>query len=172
MTMSVRLLAVACSVLLLSAPALAEEGVKKLGTYGVWDGYSYIETDGSKVCYMAAEPAKHEGDYSKRGKIYAQITHRPGEGSKNTFSYIAGYDYKSDSKAVLTVDGTSFDLFTQNDTAWATDAATDTKIAQALRKGSRMTIKGTSSRGTATTDTFSLSGSGAAHDAIGRECGI
>ena len=154
------------------AAAMAEEGIKKLGDHGVWRAYSYIESDGSKVCYMAAEPAKHEGKYAKRGKIYAQVTHRPGEKQRDTFSYIAGYDYKGDSTVSLTIDGTAFALFTENDTAWATDSATDEKIAQALRKGSKMVVKGTSSRGTETVDTFSLSGSSAAHDAIGSECGI
>ena len=166
------LLVSALAVCAAAHPARGEEGIKKLGTYGAWSAFSYIESDGSKVCYMAAEPTKHEGKYSKRGKIYAQVTHRPGEGSKDVFSYVAGYDYKTDSKATLIVDSTSTELFTQDDTAWAEDPATDAKIAQSLRKGSKMTVKGTSSRGTETVDTFSLSGSGAAHDAIGKECGI
>lgn len=160
-----------CAFMLLAGPVLADPGVRKLGDYGAWQAYSFIESDGGKVCYMAAAPTKHEGAYSKRGKIYAQVTHRPGERQKDTFSYMAGYDYKNGSEVTLTIDKTSFTLFTDRDTAWATDAATDARIAQALRKGSRMVVKGTSSRGTATTDTFSLSGSGAAHDAINRECG-
>ncbi|MBU0859212.1 MAG: hypothetical protein KJ667_04690 [Alphaproteobacteria bacterium] len=153
-------------------PAHAEDGVRKLGDYGAWQAYSYIESDGSKVCYMAAEPTKHEGKYSKRGKIYAQVTHRPGENQKDTFSYIAGYDYKAGSAVNLNVDSTAYELFTDGDTAWASDAATDGQIAQSLRKGTKMVVKGTSSRGTATVDTFSLSGSGAAHDAISKECGV
>jgi hypothetical protein len=155
-----------------AVPAHAEEGVKKLGTHGVWTAASFIDTDGSKVCYMSAEPTKQEGKYSKRGKVYAQITHRPGEGSKDVFSFSTGYEYKADSKATLTVDGKDTLLFTQNDTAWAEDSDTDGKIAQSLRKGSKMVVKGVSSRGTETVDTFSLSGSGAAHDAITKECGL
>lgn len=171
-TAPLRLAFCALILSLSAAPALADTGVKKLGEFGRWQAYSYIESDGSKVCYMASEPTKDEGNYSKRGKIYAQVTHRPGEKQKDTFSYIAGYTYKGESNVTLSIDSTNFTLFTQDDTAWATDAATDTKIAQALRRGSRMVVKGTSSRGTATTDTFSLSGSGAAHDAITRECGM
>ena len=65
-----------------------------------------------------------------------------------------------------------FTLFTQNDMAWAVDDKTDRDIAKAIRGGSKMVVKGTSSRGTKTTDTFSLRGSSAAHDAISRECGL
>jgi hypothetical protein len=35
-----------------------------------------------------------------------------------------------------------------------------------------MTVKGMSKRGTLTTDTFSLKGSGEAYDAVSKECGL
>jgi invasion protein IalB len=142
---------------------------KLIATHGKWSAYSFTE-NGNKVCYMVSVPTKDEGNYSRRGQIYALITHRPAEGTRNVFSYIAGYTYKPGSDVTLRVDGQTFTLFTQDDTAWAPDAATDEKIAAALRKGSSLVVRGTSSRGTLTTDTFSLSGSGAAHDAITREC--
>jgi len=144
---------------------------KLLGTYSDWSAYVFTEGD-SKVCYMASQPSKAEGNYTRRGEVFALITHRPAEGTKNVFSYITGYPYKPGSDATLKIDSSSFALFTQDETAWAPDAATDNKIADSLRKGSKMSIKGTSSRGTSTTDTFSLKGSSAAHDAITKECGV
>ncbi len=141
-----------------------------IGTYGDWSAYVFME-GGNKVCYMAAQPKKDEGDYKERGDIFALITHRPAEGSKNVFSYIAGYPYKPGSEVTVTIDAQKYPLFTQDDTAWAPDAAADEKLAAAIRGGSKMIVKGTSKRGTLTTDTFGLSGSGKAHEAIGRECG-
>lgn len=140
-----------------------------LGKHGVWEAYTFNE-DGQKVCYMAAKPNSAKGNYSSRGDIYALITHRPGEGTRNVFSYIAGYGYKAGSDVTLKVDGNAIILFTQDDTAWAPDASTDNKISEAIRKGSTMVVTGTSARGTLTTDTFSLRGSGAAYDAISKEC--
>ena len=55
------------------------------------------------------------------------------------------------------------DLFLRNKIQKRTDA---------IRKGSKVVVKGTSSRGTLTTDTFSLKGSGNAHDAITKECNM
>lgn len=153
-----------------ATPALAEDP-RSLGEFGDWAAYVFTE-DGNKVCYMASQPRKKEGNYSRRGDVFALITHRPAENSKNVFSYITGYSYKAGSDATATIDGKDFALFTQDDTAWAPDAATDDKITAALRKGSSLIVKGTSSRGTLTTDTFGLKGSGAAHDAISKECGI
>jgi hypothetical protein len=55
--------------------------------------------------------------------------------------------------------------------AWAPDTAQDNAITEAIKTGSSMVVKGTSSRGTVTTDTFSLSGSSKAYEAISTECG-
>lgn len=156
---------------LCTAGAAHANQARLIGTYGDWSAYTFME-DGNKVCYMASQPVKDEGNYSKRGEIFALITHRPAEGTKDVFSYITGYDYRPGSDAAVSVNGQTFTLFTQDDTAWAPDAVTDGRIAEAVRKGSRLVVKGTSSRGTATTDTFSLKGSGDAHDAISKECGL
>lgn len=142
---------------------------KLIATHGKWSVYAADEKEG-KVCYMLSKPTKDEGKYTRRGEIYALITNRPADGSKNVFSYIAGYPYKPGSDATVKIDDQSFTLFTQDDTAWAPDAATDEKISEAMSKGSRMVVKGTSSRGTATTDTYSLSGSSAAHRAMSAVC--
>lgn len=159
-------------VFLLASPAQAKAADPKLlGEYSNWKAYVFMEGD-NKVCYMASQPTKAEGNYTRRGDIFALVTHRPAEGTKNVFSYITGYPYKAGSDASVKVGNSSFTLFTQDETAWAPDASTDNKIASAIRKGSKLVVKGTSARGTATTDTFSLKGSSAAHDAISRECGI
>lgn len=152
------------------APANAE-APSLIGNYGDWSAYSFTE-NGNKVCYMVSQPKKAEGNYSKRGDIFALITHRPGENTKNVFSYITGYTYKNESDVTVSVNGTNFTLFTQKDMAWAPSQAEDNRLAEAVRKGSSIVVKGTSSRGTLTTDTFSLKGSGAAHDAINKACGV
>lgn len=163
------LLVAALSLGAVASVAHAEDTPKKIGEFGDWAAYSFME-EGNKVCYMASQPKKDEGNYSRRDQIFALITYRPAEGSKNVFSYIAGYSYKGGSDVTVTIDNEKFTLFTQDDTAWAPDAATDNKISEFLRKGNKMVVKGTSSRGTSTTDTFSLSGSGSAWDAVNKEC--
>jgi invasion protein IalB len=170
--MQKQLFPVICGVMTLmvlsAAPSLAASP-KLLATNGSWETY-VVDEGGSKVCYMASEPTEDKGDYTRRGRIIALITNRPAEGTRNVFSYIAGYPYKPGSDATLKIGDKTFTLFTQDDTAWAPDAAIDDKIAEAMRNGSTMVVKGVSSRGTATVDTFTLKGSGAAHDAMTKEC--
>lgn len=162
-------LALALITLSFASSAHAAEP-KEIGTYGQWTAYTYTE-GGSKVCYMASEPQTAKGNYSRRGDIFALITHRPAEKTKNVFSYITGYTYKTASDVSISIDGKrNFTLFTQDDTAWTPDAESDNELAAAVQAGSKMVVKGTSSRGTLTTDTFSLSGSSKAYDAITKAC--
>lgn len=144
---------------------------KLIGEHGDWTAYMFMENN-SKVCYMVSKPKKSEGNYSKRGDVFALITHRPAEKSKNVFSYIAGYAYKPGSDATVIVNNQSFRLFTQDDSAWASDEATDNKITDGIKRGNSLVIKGASARGTETTDTFGLSGSSSAYKAISSECGV
>ncbi|MGH1404643.1 MAG: invasion associated locus B family protein [Alphaproteobacteria bacterium] len=143
---------------------------EQLGKFGDWTSYKMVER-GSKICYMVSKPVDAKGNYTRRGEIFALITHRPSENTKDVFSYITGYTYKQGSDATVTIDGKNYILFTQDDTAWAPDAEADGQLAKAIQKGSKMLVKGTSSRGTLTTDTYSLKGSGSAYKAISKECG-
>ncbi len=155
-----------------SSPAVAKNVKPRLLVQdGDWKAYVLTESD-QKVCYMVSEPKKQEGKYSTRGKVFALVTHRPSEDTKDVFSFIAGYSYKSGASVTLKIDSQSFTLFTQGDTAWAEDPQTDKKISQLIRSGSKLTVVGTSSRGTLTTDTFSLKGSGIAYKAISKECRV
>lgn len=155
---------------LVSGTARAEDP-ELLGRHGDWMAYKFME-NGSKVCYMASQPKTMKGNYSKRGDVFALITHRPSENTKNVFSYITGYSYKPQSEVIVTIGNEDFTLFTDNDRGWTPDDVTDQALTAALRKGAQMIVKGESSRGTKTTDTFSLKGTGAAYDAISKECGI
>ncbi len=136
-------------------------------SYGGWNTYT-VDEDGGKVCYMASKVVFDPPD--KKRIPYAIITHRPSDGTRDVFSYLAGYTYKPGSEATVTVNGQKFILFTQDSTAWAPDAATDSKIAKAIVSGTDMTVTGTSSAGKKTIDKVSLKGSTSAHDEIDREC--
>jgi len=155
---------------LLAGPAAAQD-IRRLGEFQDWRAYTYQE-GGNKVCYMASEPKTEKGDYTQRGDVYAMVTHRPAQGTQNVVSFIIGYPFKSDSRVSVSIDGQSFTLFTHEDTAWAPDTQTDNALVQSMRAGRQMIVKGTSTRGTETTDTYSLLGFTAAHKAINDACQV
>ena len=154
--------------LLFASPVLAQ-GTERLGDFGDWSAFRFQES-GKPVCYLASQPTKAEGNYSQRGDIYVIITHRPSEGTRDEVSIVAGYSYKKDSTVELKIGDVKKKLFTQDDAAWAADKETDQELVQAMIRGHSMVVKGTSSRGTATTDSYSLLGFTKAHKAINTAC--
>ncbi len=158
-------------IALVALPAAQAQGIKTIGIFGDWSAFQFSE-DGNPACYMSSEPTKATGNYKKRGEVFAIITHRPAEKRIGEVSIIAGYTYQKDSAVKVAIGTQGFELFTQDDGAWAPDAASDKKLVQAMKKGNRMVVKGTSSRGTPTTDTFSLTGFTKAYNAIGKACGL
>ena len=141
-----------------------------LGEYGDWVAYYYRDSSGA-VCYMASTPKKDEGKYTKRGDIYAVVTHRPNEKSFDVVNFNAGYTYKSGAKVEVKIGAQTFDkLFTSGDKAWATSEKTDKEMVAAMKRGSRMVVHGVSSKGTQTKDTYSLNGFSSAYRAISNKC--
>ena len=169
--MRIRLLTLLMGIVIAAAATGSAGAQTVLGTHGDWTAF----TDGSgnsKVCYMASQPRKEEGDYSRRGDTFVLVTHRPSENTRDTVEVRAGYAYKEDSDVRMVIDGRTYELFTSGESAWARDQQTDTTLAQAMIRGNSMVIFGTSARGTATKDTYSLSGFTAAYQAISKACGI
>lgn len=140
-----------------------------LGEYGDWMAYYYRDGSGP-VCYMASTPKKDEGKYSKRGDIYVVVTHRPNEKSYNVVNINAGYTYQAASETVLKIGAQTFKMFTNGDKAWAFNEKDDKAIVEAMKRGSRMIVDGTSSKGTKTKDTYSLNGFSSAYKAISSKC--
>jgi len=161
---------IAASVMLGSAAAISAEEPKSLGTFKDWSSYTFSEGS-NPVCYMATKPVSSKPDGLTRGDVFAMITHRPSEKSFGVVSIVAGYSYKKDSEVTATIGNQRFAMFTDGDTAWARDEATDKALVNAIKAGDKLVVVGTSSRGTQTTDTFSLSGTSAALKAISDKCG-
>lgn len=158
--------------LLAAWPALAEaEGPKSLGKFKDWTAFEMTESGGT-TCYIASGPKDSKPKDVNRGEIWMLVTHRPWKNVENEVSFYSGYPYKEDSTVRVDIDGTKFDMFTHGETAWAATPSEDQKLVSAMRKGSKMIIRGVSSRGTDTTDMFSLSGFTAAHEAIGKACNV
>ena len=124
-----------------------------------WGAYRY-DNDGSRICFISSVPTKSEGKYDpkNRGDIRVFVSHGPGKAERDVVQVIAGYRYKPQSDVSLTIDGKSFKLFTIEDRAYAESEEDDKRIITLMKRGSRMTVVGISSRGTKTTDTYSLSG--------------
>ena len=181
---STRILTVLAAALVVSTAALAEQskqGGQKtaaaaaaaqptlLGQYGDWGAYT-ATPEGKKVCFTLAKPKSSATNPAgrKRDPAYVFISTRPSENVRNEVSVVVGYPFKGDASAEV---GTvRFAMYTQNDGAWIKNVAEEARMIDAMRKGADLTVKGTSTRGTQSTDTYSLKGLVQAMDRVAQEC--
>jgi invasion protein IalB len=154
-----------------TAAAAAGAQPTLLGQYGDWGAYT-ASPDGKKVCFALAKPKASTTTPAgrKRDPAYIFISTRPSENVRNEISAIVGYPFKQSSDATAEIGSTKFAMYTQNDGAWIKNVAEEARLIDAMRKGADLTIKGTSSRGTQSSDTYSLKGLAQAMDRVAQEC--
>lgn len=138
-----------------------------IGTYKDWKAFSVTE-GGSKYCFVVSQPTDMSPKNVSRGDVFFIVTDW-GNGKPEP-SVITGYTYKPNSKTSVQVGSDKYSLFTDGDGAWFRSESDEKKLINAMKRGSNMIITGTSSRGTLTTDHYSLSGITAALDKINRTC--
>jgi hypothetical protein len=143
-----------------------------LGQYADWGAYT-AAPGGKKVCFALSKPKSSKASKSdiQRDPAYAFIATRPSDKVKNEISVVIGYPLNTKAETTATVGSAAFAMLTQNDGAWLKNAAEEPRLIEAMRKGSDLVIKGTSTRGTETTDTYSLKGVSNALDRVAKECG-
>jgi hypothetical protein len=142
-----------------------------LGQYGDWGAYT-ASPGGNKICFALAKPktSKTEPPGRSRDQSYMFISSRPADNVKNEVSVMIGYPFKSSSDATAEIAGAKFAMYTQNDGAWIKNVTEEARMVDAMRKSADLTVKGTSGRGTQSTDQYSLKGLAQALDKIEQEC--
>jgi len=130
-----------------------------LGSYGDWGAYSATPA-GKKVCFALSKPKSSTTNPPgrKRDPAFLFVSTRPAENVRNEVSVIIGYPFKEASDATAEIGTAKFAMYTQKDGAWIKNMAEEARMLDAMRKGSDITVKGTSARGTSSTDQFSLKG--------------
>jgi invasion protein IalB len=161
--------AAALFIVSLSASAPAAEPTP-LGTFNDWTAYTYKAPD-TKVCYVVSQPKSSESAKKvKRDPIFFIVTNMPGRKISGEVSTIIGYPFKEQTTVNVKVDEADFELFTNGDGAWADTSAKEKKIVAAMKNGKKLSVTGTSWKGTETTDYYSLNGLSQAVDKIDSAC--
>jgi invasion protein IalB len=177
MTIMLRTLSALAVATFAFAPAFAQpkttggDQPTLLGQFGDWGAYK-ATPGGKTVCFALSKPtsATTEPPGRNRDASYLFISTRPAEKVKNEVSAIVGYPQKPGADTTAAVGSESFAMYTQNDGAWIKNAAEESKLVNAMRKGADLVLKSESTRGTKTTDTYSLKGLGQALDKVADEC--
>ena len=142
-----------------------------IGQFGTWGAYS-ATSNGKRVCFALAKPSSSKTNPPNRPRdpAYAFVSTRPAEKVTNEVSVMIGYMLKPGSESTLEVGGATYAMYTQGDGLWIKNAAEEERMVEAMRRSGDVVVKGTSAKGTETTDTFSLKGLSQALDKIAQDC--
>jgi hypothetical protein len=157
-------------VALLAVPALAQQrpaapapaGPRKIGDFQDWTAAVHTE-NGQKVCYAFTRASRTD---PQRDGVILTVTHRTQ--GRDQVAITAGYAYPRNANVTVAIGNNNLAFYTSANSAFANDGRA---AVAAFRGGAQAVARGprAGGRGTAT-DTFSLSGFSAAHEAISQEC--
>lgn len=153
-----------------AAPKDEAPAAKTLGSAEGWTAYASQDKTG-RVCYLVGQPNKSEPAGLARQPT-AMVTHRPVENIANVVSFVEGYRLKEGSEVTVEVGDRKFELFTNDDSAWARTSELDKTIVTALAGGRQAVVKGVPQKGPPTTDFYPLAGFAKALGLIDKACGV
>lgn len=142
-----------------------------VGQFGVWGAY-VAAPGGKKTCFVLAKPTSSQTNPPNRPRdpIFAFISTRPADKVKDEISVTVGYPLKADAPASIEVAGARYEMYAEDDGLWIKNATEEQQLVEALRRSAEAVVKGISTRGTETTDVFSLMGVTQALDKVAQEC--
>lgn len=154
-----------------AVPAIGGAEPTLSGQFGGWGAYTATPA-GKKICFALAKPSSSKTNPPNRPRdpAYVFVSTRPGEKVTNEVSVMIGYQLKPGSEALMEVGGAKYAMYTQGDGLWIKNAADENQMVDALKRGADVTVKGVSSKGTETTDVFSLKGLAQALDRVAQDC--
>jgi hypothetical protein len=162
------LTALATAGLIVAGSAVAATP-RVVGTFQDWNVYT-VEDSNGRLCYAASVPRKEDGNWTRRGARALIVAKLPGAPPNEQVSVQPGYTFKKDTSAQVTVDGQRYAFFTRGEHGWANSPAEDATIIEAMKRGTELTVRGTSTRDTWSLDTYSLLGFTAAYNAMRNAC--
>ena len=131
-------------------------------TKGEW---SFVKE--SDYCYIGSAPEIIDiSEGKQRGDTYI-LVYRINKSKDAIVQIIAGYPFKKNKKIKISIDSNNYEFFPDDDAAFTND---DDEIIFAMKKGNKLTINGLSSKGTKTTDVYTLKGFSAAYKQLFNDC--
>jgi hypothetical protein len=144
----------------LALPAAADPA-NLLGVFGNWSAYT-SGSGSSLTCYALSKPRASRPAGTKRGAVYLMVSDWPSRKVKSEPQIIFGYQGKEGGAAALGVGSDRFTFFIRNNgkegSAWLQQLSDNNRLIAAMQDGVLAVAGGTSSRGTKTSDTYSLAG--------------
>ncbi len=139
-------------------------GPQAIGTFEDWTAATNKEA-GQTVCYAFTRARSSSPDLPNRGDVVLTVTERPS--GRDAVAISAGFTFAANAAGKLDVDGTEFDLYTAQRSAFARDGHA---AARAMEHGKQAVAHLPGPKSADVADTFSLKGFAPAYAAIVKRC--
>lgn len=141
----------------------------QVGSYGDWGAF-VAQGGREKTCYALASPKDRSPPSLKRDPAYIFVSTRPAEKVRNEVALIMGFALKDGAETRAEINGSTYDFIGKGANAWIKNPAEEGSFLEALKKGSKLTVKASSVKSRATVDTYSLAGLSQALEKVQKEC--
>ena len=123
-----------------------------------------------EYCYIGSLAIKSDlPENKKRGDFYVIVYKF--KGNPETIVQIeAGYDYNTDEDIIVTIDKGDYIFYSTEDIPSSAWTENDKSVIFAMKKGLEMSVKGQSSRGTITNDSYTLTGFTSSYNKLNDNC--
>jgi len=128
-----------------------------LESAGKWQAFS-SQQGRAKVCYALSKAEIRSPANLRDIEGLLFVATRPGEGVRNEISFVMNFDLKEDVEHQAVIGSERFALVAKGKNMWLKNPAEEPRMLDSLRKGADLEVKGTSKRGNATSDKYSLAG--------------
>ncbi|KQI71879.1 hypothetical protein AN191_10530 [Loktanella sp. 5RATIMAR09] len=168
-----RAIGVALALVTAGTATAQEESDNRVSANTDWS--VFVESDPNE-CWAVSAPKEtlntRDGNTVdvRRGDIRLIVFYRPSENVNGQVMFTGGYPFADESTASVQIGDTTFQMFTQGETAWPATPADDARFVEAMKRGANAVITARSGRGTQTQDTFSLLGFTAAVEEAASRC--
>ncbi len=168
-----RAIGVALALMTAGVAVAQEESDNRVSANTDWS--VFVESDPNE-CWAVSAPKEtlntRDGNAVdvRRGDIRLIVFYRPSENVNGQVMFTGGYPFADESTASVQIGETTFQMFTQGETAWPATPADDARFVEAMKRGANAVITARSGRGTQTQDTFSLLGFTAAVEEAASRC--
>ncbi|MGL4728998.1 MAG: invasion associated locus B family protein [Bosea sp. (in: a-proteobacteria)] len=129
-----------------------------LETSGKWQAFATPAQGAARICYALGTPAERKPANLKDVKGFVFITSRPGQGVRHEISFVMNFDLKEGVEHQALIGETKFSLVAKGQNLWLRNPAEESRLLDAMRRGSALEVKATSKRGNATADRYTLAG--------------
>ena len=130
--------------------------------------WNFVKTD--SYCYTGSLAIETDLSPEKSRDDFYILVYKNIGNPETVVQIEAGYNYKADHKITVKIDKGVYDFYTTQDLATTAWTKEDNKVIFAMKKGLELIVIGESSRGTVTTDTYTLKGFTAAFNKLTDDC--